>query len=456
MDEISEQERTGSEGVTTPPVAVPMPEAAAAPEPAPVPTPGPVPVPPPLAAPAPVPEPVPSPAPMMVEEGNSDDAFAVFPGGDAPSSSGFSWRVPGSLPTVMHSQGGIPNEFDHLFRDSDADGRRSLMPSQGPIGVSMPTLQPAAYSAPKKTPQGDPALPAYQTPAQQGQQQQQQGQQQAGYPRQPYQDTYQQAGYQQQTTHVPVGPPGGDDDDDQRNTQAIPRVPVQPYAYPAQGAPAPANDRTELVGPRRSSTTPMLAAVGVFVVLVVVASVVMFNGGSDKKTGTGTTVGGQASGTPANTAAAAKAEAVKAQADALYVLVLQSKAARSAATTAVDNVNVCKDVATGQTTFASAATTRTNQATQIGQLPVDLLPAGTAQLVADLKAAWATSATSETEYKNWANDNLTCTGKPGSKDNLVKGNNDGVKAGGLKITAAKEWNTLLVPLGEPSITDDAL
>src|SRR3954453_22205728 len=60
-----------------------------------------------------------------------------FPGGEIPESSGFSWRLPGQQLPTQQVQGGIPNEFDHLFRDAPEDNRRSLMPGQGPIGVSL-------------------------------------------------------------------------------------------------------------------------------------------------------------------------------------------------------------------------------------------------------------------------------------------------------------------------------
>jgi hypothetical protein len=386
--------------------------------------------------------PPPDAEPTAVEQPTHDG----FPGGDAPESSGFSWRLPGSAPVVMHSQGGIPNEFDHLFRDSDEDRRRSLMPSQSPIGVALPPgTQPPLALPPGKPPSqsGESQLPAYQPPAQQ---------QLAAYPQQPYQDqTYQQAAYQQ-TTQVPVGAPSDDD----QHTQAIPRVPVQPYAYAPQpgqagGGGVGGGVGYEQTGERRSSTTPMLIAIGVFVLLIVIASVLLF-GGSKKNTANNHPGGSGTLGNPGASPAAPS----KAQADALYKLMTSGKSARDQANAAITSVEQCKDVSTAKATFTDAAKTRQSQYDSIKTLPVDQLGVDTTQLVSNLSQGWQYSADSEKELAAWANDNLTCTGTPSKADNRSAADHDGSKAGSFKGSAVAEWNAMAAKLGEPTIDISSL
>ena len=381
------------------------------------------------------PEHEPMPAPPV------DDGL---PGGDEPSSSGFSWRVRGSAPAVMQSQGGIPNEFDHLFRDSEQDGRHSLLPTQGPISVARPESQPSLPPAvrPAPTQNGEPPLPTYQAPAPSTGQPQQPG----SYPEQPYQErTFQQGGYQP-TTQVPIGPPSDDD----RNTQAIPRIPVQPYAYGASTAPSGGGEGFEPTGERRSSTAPLAFAGVIFVVLVVVAAVMLF-GGSNKPASTAKNPGGPSAGS-----SSASESAAKTQADAIYALILQSKSLRSDANGAYSEVSGCKNQTQAQSTFTDVGTKRQAQADNVKKLPVTSMPAGAAQLIDDLHESWQYSADSENELALWAGDNLTCSSKAATTGNLTHANSDGSRAGEYKAKAAADWNAMAAALGEPTISVDSL
>jgi hypothetical protein len=395
-----------------------------------------------------------------------------YPGGQIPESSGFSWRLPGQPAPVRQAQGGIPNEFDHLFRDAPADDRRSLMPNQGTIGVAVPGA--AGYSGPSYPqnpatggpgpasgpgagpapgqgygpgvpdlgPQPTQALPPAEATGRQGPVYQ--SQDQAGYGQQPpgrgY-DAYDQGGYQAQ----PQGPYDADS-----HTQTIPRV--QPQMYGGRGN-VGGPDLLLATGPdRRQSNRTLLVAVGVFVVLIVVAVVAFSGGGGKSKTGTA----GKSTNTdtpPPSTSASAPAgvdPAAKTQADAVFAIISQSPELRSRANGAFSNVQVCQNVAQNKQTFSDVADKRQAQADGMKALALDKLPDG-AKLQQDLINSWQLSAESERDYANWANDNLNCHGKTGSNDNLNRAKSAGDKAGSAKNDAVKDWNAFASKFGEQTI-----
>ncbi|MEZ0106087.1 hypothetical protein ABH920_000068 [Catenulispora sp. EB89] len=406
-----------------------------------------------------------------------------YPGGPIPESSGFSWRLPGQPAPVQHAQGGIPNEFDHLFRDAPVDNRHSLMPNQGTIGVSVPGA--AGYSGPSYSqnsatngpggpgasgppsagpgmgPQPTQALPpadatgrqapVYQPPTQDqigyGQDQSGYGQDQTGYGQQQMPNRgYDPGGYSAQA-QGPVNP--------ESHTQAIPRVQPQMYGggmnHGGRGPGEP--DLLLATGPdRRQSNRTLMVAVGVFVVLIVVAAVAFSGGGGKAKpsaTGKSTTPD---TPPPSTTVSAPPGvdPAAKAQADAIFTIIAQSHELRSKANAAISGVQQCKNVASYKADFSDVAAKRQAQADGTKPLSVDKLPGGT-QLQANLVNAWQLSAESENDYAAWANDNLSCTGKPGSNDNFNKGNSAGDKAGSVKGEVVSEWNAFASKLGEQTI-----
>jgi len=393
------------------------------------------------------------------------------PGGEIPESSGFSWRLPGQQIPVQQAQGGIPNEFDHLFRDAPEDGRRSLLPDQGPIGISVPGAAnyrqgnagrpvssgqggqggsgnqsgPGAQTGAAPTPGPTPtqALPpvgatGQQQPAYQSPTQDQVGYSQQGPPSRAYDST----GYQAQTQ--------GYQSDPEQHTQAIPRVSAQPYG-PGPGGP----DLLLATGPgKRQSKTTLLVALGGFVVLIVVAAVAFSGGGGKPKAGNAkksTTT----SDTPAqSTSVAAPPPGVdpeaKKQADAIWLIIAQSHELRSRANTAVSAVEQCRNMADNKQTFADVAAKRQAQADTVKGLAVDKLPGGP-KLATDLINGWQLSAESENDYVAWTADNLTCTGKPGANDNRNKAQSAGQKAGNAKNEAVKDWNAFASKFGEQTI-----
>lgn len=392
-----------------------------------------------------------------------------FPGGPIPESSGFSWRLPGQPAPVRHAQGGIPNEFDHLFRDAPTDDRRSLLPNQGTIGVAVPGAagysgpsypqNPAAGGpgpvpgpapgqgygpgAPDLGPQPTQAFPPAEATGRQAPAYQAPTQDQVGYGQQLPNRGYDQGGYQAQAQ--PQGPYDADS-----HTQTIPRV--QPQMYGGRGN-AGEPDLLLGTGPdRRQSNRTLLIAVGVFVVLIVVAAVAFSGGGGKSKTDTA----GKATKTdtpPPTTSASAPAgvdPAAKSQADAIFAIISQSAELRSRANGAYSNVGACQNVPQNKQTFSDVADKRQAQADSMKALPVDKLPDG-AKLQQDLINSWQLSAESERDYANWANDNLNCHGKPGSNDNLNRASSAGVKAGSAKNDAVKDWNAFASKLGEQTI-----
>ncbi|NUR58348.1 MAG: hypothetical protein HOV87_06590 [Catenulispora sp.] len=404
-----------------------------------------------------------------------------FPGGEVPESSGFSWRLPGQQLPTQQVQGGIPNEFDHLFRDAPQDDRRSLMPGQGPIGVSLqggagyPSYsssngagrsQPPAGNgpAPSNVPPGDvprdnggptsgvggpfptQALPpaaatGHQPPAYQPPTQDQVGYQQ-GLPSR----AYDAAGYEAQgQSYQQAGP--------EYHTQAIPRVGSQNYGG---GSGEPDLLLATAPGKRQANTT-IIVALGVFVVLIVIAAVAFSGGGGGKGKGgnakKGTTPDTTVSSSTTSSAAPAPPGVdpeAKKQADAIYQIIAQSKDLRSQANGAYDNVLLCKNMPANKQAFTDVAAKRQQQADSVKGLAVDKLPGGP-KLAADLISAWQLSAESENDFVAWANDNLSCTGKPGANDNLNKANSAGGKAGTAKGAVVKEWNAFATQFGLQTI-----
>jgi hypothetical protein len=392
-----------------------------------------------------------------------------YPGGEMPESSGFSWRLPGQQLPTQQVQGGIPNEFDHLFRDAPEDNRRSLMPDQGPIGVSLQgggaPGYPSGAGRPRPPaggsdgngggrgnggrggnggnfgPQPTQALPAAGATGQQSPVYQPPTQDQVGYPQQGLPSrAYDADGYEVQPQGYPA------EVDPEQHTQAIPRVPAQPYGVHPGGP-----DLLLATAPgKRQAKTTLLVAIGVFVVLIVVAAVAFSGGGGDKAKNAGskksTTSDTPAASSSSVSAAPGVDPEAKKQADAVYRIIAQSKELRSQANTAVSGVQQCKNMAENKQTFADVATKRQAQADAVKGQPVDKLPGGQ-KLAGDLVNAWQLSAESENDYVAWAADNLSCTSKPGANDNLTRANSAGGKAGSAKAEAVKDWNAFASQLG---------
>ena len=269
--------------------------------------------------------------------------------------------------------------------------------------------------------------------------------------------TQDQVGYGQQMPHRAYDPggyaaqPQGGFSPEHQHTQAIPRVQAPMYGG---GGNAGEPDLLLATGPdRRQSNRTLLVAVGVFLVLIVVAAVAFSGGGGKSKSNTA----GKTTATPDTSAPSTSVSAppgvdpaAKAQADAIFALISQSAELRSKANGAYSNVEACQNVAQNKQTFSDVADKRQAQADGMKPLAVDKLPGG-AKLQQDLITSWQLSAESERDYANWANDNLTCKGKPGANDNLNRASSAGDKAGTAKSQVVSEWNAFASKLGEQTI-----
>jgi hypothetical protein len=365
---------------------------------------------------------------------------------------------------VQHAQGGIPNEFDHLFRDAPADNRHSLMPNQGTIGVALPGVPGSGYSpqgypqnpatggGPGPAPQGAPqgpyptqALPPADATGRQAPVYQPPTQDQVGYNQQLPNRGYDPGGYSAQE-QGPVNP--------ESHTQAIPRVPSEPHMYGGHGGMNSGGpDLLLATGPdRRQSNRTLLIAVGVFVVLIVVAAVA-FSGGGGKSKGTSAGKSTATDTPPPSTSVSAPPGVdpeAKAQADAIFAIISKSHELRAKAGDAITAVQQCQNVPANKQVFTDVAAQRQAQADGMKPLSVDKLEGG-AKLQQDLIKSWQLSSESENDYAGWANDNLACKGKPGANDNYTKGNSAGGAAGTAKNDAVRDWNAFASKLGEQTI-----
>lgn len=349
---------------------------------------------------------------------------------------------------------GLPNEFDHLFRDSTPDSRRAIDRQKPMIGGAAPGYMQAAQQGAQQAeaaPAGEGAG-AEQMAAPQGSAFQQYPQQQSGFPQAeqyengPYQGTQQQyqnpdyqaaqfqgaqfqsGQYAQQPTgypqdSMPYGGSGGYDDG-------------SGYGGPGGGG-----------GLRNRKGLIIGGAVAVVAVIGIVIAVA--NSGS----GSGHPNAG--SGTP--TTAASKATP-KQQADQIYQLIQQSPQLRSDANTGVIDVNGCKNLADAQTLLSATAQKRQAQADSVAKIDVTGIANG-AELVSQLKAAWTASAQYDSAYAQIATD-LQGNCKPSAvkKDqNYQTSNQQAVAADNAKQKAAQLWNdNVAAALGESQITEGRL
>lgn len=313
-------------------------------------------------------------------------------------------------------QASVPSEFDHLFRDSAPQERRSISARQ-PM-VSGPGAAPSA-GFPQQQAQAQPQQ--QQAPQMQATQvapqanaatsmfhpSQQQGYEPAG--QQPhYAGTYGGGGYDGS---------GGSD----------------------SGGPGSGNRRTPLI---IGGAVVLIAAVGLYFGL---------SGGGSSNKGTAT---GKA--TSASTSAASN-ETAQQQADAVYQLVKQAHTLRTDISNAVGELKAC-DVSAATSAINSTATARASAAKQVAALPVSKISGGSS-VTAALQTAWQASATSDQEYAKAAADfaNGGCTASAVTSDaNYREASGSGSSASdNAKDAAASLWDSDMTKY-EPSITSGDL
>ena len=356
---------------------------------------------------------------------------------------------------------GLPTEFDHLFRGSPQDSRRSIDRQRPGIGAA-----PEGYSMPENysMPEGY-QDPQYQAQGQQAAQMQpgamQPGPMQPG-PMQTMPPEAQYAAAQFQSAGLPTA-------SYQAPAEAQPYGAEQHYGAgqygqqeypqgPGYGAPQPQYGNQGYDGGGwnpgggggpSGNRKRWLIGGGVAAVAVVAIVYALSSGGGSGKPSAHSSTGASAS---------ANATTPQQQAEAIYQLIAQSGQLRSAANDAVVDVNACRNLAAAQNALQTTAQQRQAQADQVAKLDVSKIQNGT-QLVQELEQAWSASAKYDSAYASIAGDVQTgCKASQVKKDpNYQTANTEGAAASQAKVQAANLWNDNVAgPLSQQQISQEKL
>jgi hypothetical protein len=299
---------------------------------------------------------------------------------------------------VEEEQASVPSEFDHLFRDSSPENRKSISARQpmvsGPGAVSAPGFQ--QQQAPAQAAQGT----AVYAPPQQ--------------PSPGYEDRPGEYGGQQ-----PFG--GG--------------------GYGGQGGQGGSGGS----GGRR---TPLIIG-GVVVVIAAVGLYLGLSGG-----------GSAAKSPKADTSTAAthaSNESAQQQAQAVYSLVQQAKQLRADINAEVGDLDSCSNVSSLQSQISSTAQSKQALAAQATKLDVSKISGGAA-LASALNSSWSDSASSDTDYAKAAGDVAGSCSKSAVRNDpnyqaAGQGSNQATQA---KANAVKLWNQTMPSYGQPEISQSDL
>ncbi|MFS4097841.1 hypothetical protein, partial [Streptomyces sp. AF1A] len=233
------------------------------------------------------------------------------------------------------------------------------------------------------------------------------------------------------------------------STQQLPRV-QQPDAYqpsyaPAQPSYAPPQD-DDHAGRGGRSRVPLIATIGVGIVVIGLGAGALLSGGDGKgqgddgKTVAATSAAPQNSGSPA-------ADPARQQAVALDKLLADSGSSRASVIKAVADVKQCSNLDQAASSLRGAAQQRGGLVTRLGKLSVDKLP-NNAALTDALTKAWQASAAADTHYAAWA-DQVKGGGRKGCHKGHARptgetgaGNRESGTASAQKAKAAALWNAI--------------
>ncbi|MFF4039698.1 hypothetical protein [Streptomyces sp. NPDC001816] len=247
------------------------------------------------------------------------------------------------------------------------------------------------------------------------------------------------------------GPAGGESP--AGATQQMPRIQPNGYPGPAQPSYIQPIDMGEDDGGRRGGRTgsrvPLIAAVGIGIVVVGVAVGAMFSGGGGDDGNDNKTV---AAASPATQdSASSGADPAQQQAAALDKLLADSGSSRASVIQAVANVRQCNNLGQSAANLRDAAKQRTDLVARLGKLSVDKLP-NNAALTAALTRAWQASAAADNHYAAWADQ--VGGGRKGCHKGQARGNAQtqaGNRESGIasaeKVKAAGLWNTIAQKYG---------
>ncbi|MFI6338255.1 hypothetical protein [Streptomyces sp. NPDC050535] len=255
----------------------------------------------------------------------------------------------------------------------------------------------------------------------------------------------------------PEGPP---------STQQLPRFdPSAPAPQASYGAQAPGgpgapggraaarrgggNDGGGGRGGRGGSRVPLIAAIGIgIVVLGVGAGALLSGGGTEDDGDKSATVSATAPATDGS--ASASTDQAKPQAVELDKLLADANASRDSVINAVANVTACKNLGQAATDLRNAANQRGELVTRLDALSLDQLP-NHAELTTALTNGWKASESADNHYAAWADQ---AAGKKGCKDGRARGtgqsqagNRDSGTASTAKEKAARLWNSIAKQYG---------
>ncbi|MFJ9867367.1 hypothetical protein [Streptomyces sp. NPDC101165] len=236
-------------------------------------------------------------------------------------------------------------------------------------------------------------------------------------------------------------------------TQQMPRIQPNGYPGPAQPSYIQPIDLNEDDGRHQGGGTgsrvPLIAAIGIVIVIVGFGVGAMFSGGGGDKGNDKKTV---AAASPATQdSASAGADPAQQQAAALDKLLADSGSSRASVIQAVANVRQCNNLGQSASNLRDAAKQRTDLVTRLGKLSVDKLPNNT-ELTAALTKAWQASAAADNHYAAWADQ--VGGGRKGCHKGQARGNAQtqaGNRESGIasaeKVKAAALWNTIAQKYG---------
>ncbi|MGW2568578.1 hypothetical protein [Streptomyces sp. NPDC001537] len=229
-------------------------------------------------------------------------------------------------------------------------------------------------------------------------------------------------------------------------TQQMPRFQQPPP--PPQAAYAPPGDGGS--SGRNRSRVPLIAAIGVGIVVLGIGAGALLNGGGGSSGGKDKNQTVSATAPATDGSASSADDPAKQQAAALDKLLADSGGSRASVIRAVDSVKGCKDLGQAASDLRDAAKQRAELVTRLSGLSVDKLP-NHAALTAALTRAWQASAAADNHYAAWADQ---VGGKKGCKKGQARptgqtaaGNRASGTASQQKVEAAQLWNAIAKTYG---------
>ncbi|NEB78672.1 hypothetical protein G3I40_26085, partial [Streptomyces sp. SID14478] len=201
---------------------------------------------------------------------------------------------------------------------------------------------------------------------------------------------------------------------------------------------------------RSGSKGPLIAAVGVGLLVVGIGAGALLSGGGDDDKKSDATKNVSNSSPAASDPPSPAADPVKEQAVALDKLLGDSNNSREAVVGAVGNIGACKELAPSSKALRDAATQRNDLVTRLNGLAVDKLP-DNAALKDALTRAWKASASADSHYAAWGDQ---AAGKKGCHKGHAKvtpqrhaGDAASGTASTQKTKASKLWNAIASKYG---------